>query len=117
MDNIDKLLDSLSKSKFRGSFHLNNKMKEFVKEKGIDKIESDTLDIINKRLKIKLPNDGNQTPMKQVHPTFIAQHATGTCCRGCLQRIHKINDKKELDEKEINYIKEVIIRWIKREIQ
>ena len=117
MDNIDKLLDSLSKSKFRGSFHLNNKMKEYVKEKGIDKIESDTLDIINKRLKIKLPNDGKQTPMRQVHPTFIAQHATGTCCRGCLQRIHKINDKKELDEKEINYIKEVIIRWIKREIQ
>ena len=28
---IDNLLDSLSKSKFRGSFHLNQKMKDYVK--------------------------------------------------------------------------------------
>jgi hypothetical protein len=116
MDNIDKLLDSLSKSKFRGSFHLNNKMKEFVKEKGIDKIESDTLDIINKRLKIKLPNDGKQTPMRQVHPTFIAQHATGTCCRSCLNRIHGIGMNKELDSDEIEYVVKVIMTWIKRNI-
>ena len=34
-NNIDSLLDSLSKSKFRGSFHLNRKMKDYVKEKGL----------------------------------------------------------------------------------
>ena len=28
---IDNLLDSLSKSKFRGSFHLNREMKDYVK--------------------------------------------------------------------------------------
>ena len=36
-NNIEDLLDSLSKSKFRGSFHLNKKMKDYVKEKGFDK--------------------------------------------------------------------------------
>ena len=116
MDNIDKLLNSLSKSKFRGSFHLNNKMKEYVKDKGIDKIKVDTKEIITKRLKYKLPNDGKQTPMKQVHPTFIAQHACGCCCRGCLNRIHHIDENKELNDDEINYITEVIIRWIKRQL-
>ena len=116
MDNIDKLLDSLAKTKFRGSFHLNKKMIDYVNEKGIDKIKQDTYDIVNKRLKIKLPNDGKQTPMKQVHPTFIAEHATGTCCRGCLKRIHHIEDNKELCDNEINYIVEVIIRWIKRQL-
>ena len=116
MDNIDKLLNSLSKSKFRGSFHLNNKMKEYVKDKGIDKIKEDTKEIITKRLKYKLPNDGKQTPMKQVHPTFIAQHACGCCCRGCLNRIHHIDENKELNDDEINYITEVIIRWIKRQL-
>ena len=35
-NNIEDLLDSLSKSKFRGSFHLNKKMKDYVKEKGFD---------------------------------------------------------------------------------
>ena len=115
--NIDKLLDSLSKTKFRGSFHLNLKMKEYVKEKGIDKIKRDAYEIINKRLKPEIiPNDGKQTPTRQVHPVFIAQHATGTCCRGCLERIHHIKKGKELTIEEIDYIVNVIIRWIEREI-
>ena len=116
MDSIDRLLDSLAKTKFRGSFHLNKKMIDYVNEKGINKIKQDTLDIIGKRLKVKLPNDGKQTPMRQVHPTFIAQHATGTCCRGCIKRIHHIDDNKELSDKDIDYILEVIIRWIKRQL-
>ena len=37
-NNINNLLNSLSKSKFRGSFHLNKKMKDYVREKGLDKI-------------------------------------------------------------------------------
>ena len=78
---IEKLLDSLAKSKFRGSFHLNSKMKDYVKEKGIDKIKSDAYDLIEKRLAPANPlNDGKQTPMRQVHPVFIAQHACGCCC-------------------------------------
>ena len=116
-NNINKLLNSLSKTKFRGSFYLNSKMKLYVKEKGINKIEEDAEKIIIKRLGSKNPiNDGKQTPMKQVHPVFIAQHATGCCCRGCLERIHNISKEKELNEIEINYIVEVLIKWIKREI-
>ena len=113
--NIDKLLLSLSNSKFRGSFHLNSKMKEYVKEKGLEKIRNDAYDIVNKRLKVKLDNDGKQTPMKQVHPVFIAQHATGTCCRGCLKRIHHIDDNVILSKEQIDYIVNVIMRWIEVE--
>ena len=114
---IEKLLDSLAKSKFRGSFHLNYKMKDYVKEKGIDKIKSDAYDLIEKRLAPANPlNDGKQTPMRQVHPVFIAQHACGCCCRGCLERIHHIPKNKELSKSEIDYIVEVIMTWIKREI-
>lgn len=116
MDKIDYLLNSLSKSKFRNSFHLKEKDKIYVKEKGIDTIKEHTIDFINKRLKNNnIPNDGKQTPMRG-HPTFIAQHATGTCCRGCLNKIHKIEKDKELTEREINYITEVILRWINREL-
>lgn len=115
--NIEKLLESLSKTKFRGSFHLNNKMKEYVKEKGLNKIENDAREIIIKRLASKYPlNDGKQTPMKQVHPVFIAQHATGCCCRRCLERIHKIKKGHELGDNEISYIVKVIVSWINREI-
>ena len=115
---IEELLTSLNTTKFRGSFHLNGKMKEYVQDKGFDKIESDAYDLINKRIAPKdIKNDGKQTPMKQVHPVFIAQHATGTCCRGCLERIHHIEKNKELNTKEIEYIVKVIIMWIKNELE
>ena len=115
---IERLLDSLAESQFRGSFHLNFKMKAYVKEKGIEKIESDAYDLITKRLAPANPlNDGKQTPMRQVHPVFIAQHACGCCCRGCLFRIHHIPMNKELNQQEIEYIVKVIMTWIKREIK
>ena len=117
-EDITKLLDGLSKTKFRGSFHLNEKMKSYVKEKGIAKIENDAFEIIKKRLAIaNLLNDGRQTPMKQVHPVFIAQHATGTCCRGCLERIHHIKKENELNNDAVKYIVKVIKMWILREIE
>lgn len=116
-NNIDSLLDSLSKSKFRGSFHLNKKMKDYVKEKGLDKIKSDAKDLITKRLASENPNnDGKQTPMRQVHPVFIAQHATGCCCRSCLEKIHNIKKGHTLKETEINYVVSVLMSWIQREI-
>ena len=112
-----KKINSLAKSKFRGSFHLNNKMKEYVKTKGLDKIRQDTYDFINERLAPAYPkNDGKQTPMKQVHPVFIAQHATATCCRGCLYKWHHIEKGKQLTSSEIDYIVNIIIAYIIREV-
>ena len=115
---INDLLDSLGKSKFRGSFHLNQKMKEYVLVKGMDKIQKDAEEILIKRIGDKNPkNDGKQTPMRQVHPVFIAQHATGCCCRGCLERIHHIPKGRELTKEEISYLSHVLLYWIKREIE
>lgn len=113
---IDNILNSLSKSEFRSNFKLNEKDKLYVKEKGIDKIRSHAYDFINKRLSSKvIPNDGRQTPMRG-HPVFIAQHATATCCRKCLYKWHKIKQNKELTEDEINYIVNVIMKWIEKNL-
>ena len=109
---------NLNKTKFRGSFHLNRKMKEYVEDKGYAKIKSDAYDLITKRIApVVIANDGKQTPMKQVHPVFIAQHATGTCCRGCLERIHHIEKGRELNAEEKDYIVKVIMMWIKNEME
>ena len=113
MNNIDRVLYSLSKSKFRSSFYLNAKMKIYVKEKGINKIKSDAYDFINQRLRPAFPkNDGKQTPMRQVHPVFIAQHACGCCCRGCLEKWHHMPKGKELTDEEVDYIVNLLIKWI-----
>lgn len=114
---INRLLDSLSNSKFRGSFHLNNKMKNYVLDKGLDKISKDAYEILESRVASSNPkNDGKQTPMKQTHPVFIAQHATGTCCRGCIERIHHIPKGRELSSIEVKYLVNVIMFWIQREV-
>ncbi len=114
---ISKLLDSLGKSRFRGSFHLNKKMQDYVREKGIDKIREDAYSFIEKRVAPENPvNDGKQTPMRSnSHPVFIAQHATGFCCRGCAQRIHGIEKGRPMSREETDYAVKVIMQWIKRE--
>ena len=115
-DTIDLKLLKLSKSKFRSSFHLNNKMIEYVSNKGIDKIKKDAYELIEKRLKPSyIPNDGKQTPMKQVHPVFIAQHACACCCRGCLFKWYNIPKERELSKDEIDYIVSILISWIMKE--
>ena len=81
MQSIDEALDKLSKSKFRSSFHLSEKDKAYIEEKGIETIRLHATDLITSRLAPQyIANDGKQTPMKG-HPVFIAQHATACCCR------------------------------------
>lgn len=114
---INNQLQALSKSKFRSSFNLKEKDKEYIREKGIAKIEEHAYDFITKRLAPKdIPNDGKQTPMKG-HPVFIAEHATATCCRGCLYKWHKIRKGKDLSEKEIKYVVDIIMEWINRQMK
>lgn len=114
---INTVLENLSKSTFRNKFHLKEKEINYIKEKGIDKIQEHTKDFINKRLaQAVIQNDGKQTPMRG-HPVFIAQHATGCCCRGCLYKWHKIPKGVEISEEQKNYICEVIMTWIQREIK
>ena len=117
MNDIDTLLYKLSKSKFRSSFHLKQKEKDYYNLKGKDTIESHAREFIEKRLAPKtILNDGKQTPMKG-HPVFIAQHATATCCRECLYKWHHIAKNKELTDKEKNYIVSVIMKWLEMEVK
>ena len=111
---IENILNSLSKSNFRSKFHLKEKDKDYIKEKGIDKIKEHAYDFINKRLAPSfILNDGKQTPMKG-HPVFIAQHATATCCRNCLYKWYKIPKNRQLSEKEVDYIVNIIMNWIEQ---
>lgn len=112
----DDILNRLSKSKFRSSFKLKEKEKIYIKEKGITKIKEHAYDFINKRLAPKnIKNDGKQTPYHG-HPVFIAEHATATCCRNCLYKWHNIDKNRELTKEEIDYIVNLIINWIEKEV-
>lgn len=111
---LSKKLNNLKKSKFRTSFKLGAREKEYILDKGFDVIEVHANDFVRARLSKKvIINDGKQTPMRG-HPVFVAQHATATCCRGCLYKWHHIDKDKELNEKEIRFIVALIMEWIRK---
>lgn len=114
MTDIDLLFERLSKSGFRSGFELKGRELEYLNTKGLDVILSHGRDFIEERLAPANPsNDGKQTPMHN-HPIFIAQHATATCCRGCLEKWHKIPKKDhELTTEEQDYVLKVLERWIR----
>lgn len=115
MRDINNLFYSLSKSKFRSSFHLKKKDLDYIEKVGLDKIREHAYDFITKRLAPEsIPNDGKQTPFRG-HPVFVAEHATATCCRGCLLKWHHIEQNRELTYAEIDYIVEIIMKWIEEE--
>lgn len=116
MRNIQDLFTALSQSKFRKRFHLKGKELEYFQNKGMPVILEHARDFIEKKLAPEyIPNDGKQTPMKN-HPVFIAQHATATCCRECLEKWHFIPKNSRLSEEEICYILVVIETWLKQEV-
>jgi hypothetical protein len=112
MRDMDDLFEALDRSSFRRRFRLHGKEAVYLQEKGLDTALEHAREFIRERLAPADPaNDGRQTPMKN-HPVFIAQHATGTCCRGCLEKWHKIPKGHPLSDREIEYVLAVLRRWL-----
>ena len=118
-ETIASLFLRLSHSKFRSSFYLNQKDREIIANQGLATIREHARQIIAKRLApAVIPNDGKQTPMRHgTSPVFIAQHATGCCCRGCLEKWHHIPGGRALTGEEQEYVVEVIMHWIETKYQ
>jgi hypothetical protein len=112
---MDELFEALGRSRFRSRFRLGAKEAAYLKQRGMETILEHARQFIETRLADAQPaNDGKQTPMRN-HPVFIAQHATGTCCRGCLEKWHHIPKGRALSEDEIGYIVQIIELWLRRQ--
>ena len=96
-----QLFERLDNSRFRSSFHLKQKDIDYINEKGLDTIRQHAKDFIAKR----------------EDPVFIAQHATATCCRECIRKWHKMQPGKELSQVQQDYLVDVIMTWIQKEIE
>jgi hypothetical protein len=109
---IPQKFASLRKSKFRSKFKLTQKDRDYIATKGLETIKEHAFQFINSRVAPDFPkNDGKQTPMRG-HPVFIAQHATATCCRKCIQKWHGIAKGRALNEAEVDYVVALIMVWI-----
>ncbi len=112
MRDLAQLFTRLQQSTFRSGFALNARDLAYLQTKGLAVVLNHAEDFIGKRLApASIPNDGKQTPM-QGHPVFVAQHATATCCRTCLEKWHHVSQGKTLTLDEQAYIVVVIERWL-----
>jgi Domain of unknown function (DUF4186) len=112
---IDETLDRLARQPFRARFRLRGREAATVELRGLEAIRRHAAEILAARVAPAEPrNDGRQTPYRG-HPVFVAQHATATCCRSCLDRWHGIAKGAPLTAEEQAYAVAVITRWIERE--
>ena len=106
----------LDRSTFRRRFRLSAALKHYIDEKGMDAIRRHAEDFVRTRLASAHPvSDGRQTPMRG-HPVFVAQHATATCCRGCLNKWWNVPVGVALSERCQAKVVGLIMAWIEREL-
>lgn len=112
IDELDARLHRIGQQRFRAKFQLTDRERTVVDQRGMTTVRRHAGELIERRLAPAEPrNDGRQTPYRG-HPVFVAQHATATCCRKCLQRWHGIPAGRALDDAEQCYVAEAICRWI-----
>ncbi|RBM06136.1 DUF4186 domain-containing protein [Novacetimonas cocois] len=105
----------LSRSKFRARFHLDDRDRTYLRRQGLQAVSRHATEFIATRLAPAHPHkDGRQTPWRG-HPVFVAQHATGTCCRGCIEKWHGFTRGHDLQPAQQDYILAVIRGWLMRE--
>lgn len=116
MSTIEQTLLRLQQSAFRAKFHLSEKDRQYIMDKGMETIQHHAADFIRTRLAPAIiPNDGKQTPMRG-HPVFIAQHACACCCRSCLNKWYHVPMGRELTEDEQKRIVRLLMAWIERQL-
>jgi hypothetical protein len=116
MRDLDELFAALQRSTFRARFALSSKDRAYLVRKTLPVVLRQARELIAQRLAPERPaNDGKQTPMRG-HPAFVAQHATATCCRKCLERWHFIPMGRPLSEQQVDYVVEVLERWLRTQL-
>ncbi|MEA2345216.1 MAG: hypothetical protein QOF63_3385 [Thermoanaerobaculia bacterium] len=116
MIEIDEAFRRLAAAPFRRKFRLAGLERAYVETWGLPAVMKHGAKFIAERLAPAFPrNDGKQTPWRN-HPIFVAQHATATCCRGCLEKVHEIAKGRALSEDESAYVLRVIERWLAEQV-
>jgi hypothetical protein len=109
---ITSIRAKLDKDGRSAKFTLGDAEVEYIQSRGIDILRLHATDFIQKRIAPAEPkNDGHQTPTKG-HPVFIAQHACGCNDRNAVETFFSLKKGKQLSEKEVTLIVDVLISWM-----
>ncbi|CAN5198226.1 hypothetical protein BH20GEM2_BH20GEM2_11270 [soil metagenome] len=113
MRHREEVFRALERSAFRRRFRLRARELAYLRSRGMETVLLHAADFVRERIAPAEPvNDGRQTPFGK-HPAFLAQHATATCCRRCLEKWHHIPRGRPLRPDEQRYVVEVLGRWLR----
>lgn len=105
-------MEVIAQQPFRQRFSLRGRERVTAELRGPREVRAHARRIVLERLAPAEPrNDGRQTPYRG-HPVFVAQHATATCCRGCLARWHDVPEGQALTDEQVTYVLDVLLGWI-----
>ena len=114
---LDDLFLALAGSEFRRRSRLGPADRAYIEARGLERVLVEAEELIGRRVAPAAPpNDGRQTPWRG-HPVFVAQHATATCCRGCLARWHGIPKGEALTDEEQAHVIAVLDRWLRVQLK
>ncbi|HBO99400.1 MAG TPA: DUF4186 domain-containing protein [Verrucomicrobia bacterium] len=106
----------LARSAFRRRFALSAADRAYIEAKGLETVRRHAADFVEARLAPANPlRDGRQTPWKG-HPVFVAQHATATCCRGCMAKWWKVPRGVPLADVQKERTVGLVMAWIVRQL-
>ena len=85
-----------------------------IEDQGIPEVKDQARRIVDNKLREQPDNDGQQTPSAG-NPVYKAMHACNTSSRKELSMAHRIPAGKDLDDRQIEAVVNLLTRWIVRE--
>ena len=118
LDNpFNSILLQLSKSPLHSDISLSRKDRVYYLAHSIEEIKKETEEVIRESLYHIIPKDKDMHTKKWGKPVYVAQRATGCCCRKCLYEWHNIPTNRRLSENEMIYIRDLLMEWMKRDMK
>lgn len=118
LDNpFNSILLQLSKSPFHNDISLAQKDRKYYLEHDQNQLRKETEEIVRQSLLHILTKPNGNHVQKWGHPVYTAQNATACCCRKCLYEWHYIPPNRKLTEHEIQYITDLLMEWMKRDMK
>lgn len=110
-------LRRLQRSLFRSKFALARPDVAYLRQRGYAEIREHALRFLRERIAPAEPrNDGRQTPWRG-HPVFVAQHATATCCRGCVAKWHGIEAGSAMSDAQLERLCDLVMVWLTAQLR
>jgi hypothetical protein len=119
LGDLDFTVEELKKEYIRHQYWCSLEIDETAinkaRRKGIEGTRAAAEHRLRKYICTGTPFRNGMTPYRG-NIVHYAQHATGTCCRNCMEQWHNIPKDRDATDSEISYLTELIMRYVSEKL-